>query len=221
MKKRNLYKDLVLCVLVCLLAAAVYQGIKTGQKERKSYGFTVTAQSAWTQQDVSELKKLRGILKFQPADSINVTVELDGYTLETELKGICLEDYPLKWQAAEQTYPMGNTPILFVGKDCFGSFADANGNKPGRSEIRGWTEGYQELQVTVTDETGEMKNARIGGILKNPDGSICMERGQMEEIWGRTAQAREGYIEIFGYSNMERAKEALMESGVVCGENSD
>ncbi len=216
MKKRNLYKDVVLCALACLLVSAVYQGIKAWQKEQKSYGFMVTAQSAWTQQDVSELKKLRGLLKFQPVDSINITVELEGYTLETEMKGICLEDYPLKWQAVEGTYDMGSTPLLFMGKDCFESFADSNGNRPGRSEICAWMERYQELVVTVTDETGGEKNARIAGILESPSDTICMEQGQMEEVWGRAVQTKEGYMEVLGYRNMEHAKEVLMESGVVC-----
>lgn len=218
MKKHNFYKDVVLCVLSGLLVMAVYQGVKAWQKEQKSYGFTVTAQSAWTQQDISELKKLRGIWKFQPVDSISVTVELEGYTLETEMKGICMEDYPLKWQKAEQSYSMGNTPLLFIGKDCFASFADTNGNGPGKSEIQAWIERYQELKVTVIDETGSVKNARIAGILKSPSDSICMEQSQMKEIWGSIVQTKEGYMEIFGYQNMEHAKEVLMEGGVICEE---
>lgn len=218
MKKRNLYKDVVLCALACLLAAAVYQGIKAWQKEQKAYGFTVTAQSAWTQQDVSELKKLRGLLKFQPVDTVNVTIELEGYTLETEIKGICLEDYPLKWQTVEETYNMGNTLLLFMGKDCFESFTDGNGNGPGSSEIRAWMERYQELKVMVADETVGVKNARIAGILKSPGDKIYMEQGQMEEAWGRAVQTKEGYMEVFGHRNMEHAKEVLTEGGVICGE---
>lgn len=216
MRKHNFYKDAVLCLIVLLLAAAVQAKIKQCQKEQKLYHFTAASQTAWTQKDVAELKKLSGLLKFQPVTSVNAVIKLGSYTLETELKGICLEEYPIRLQSSEHTYALGNTPLLFIGKDCLASFADPHGNAPGKSELASWTRNYQTLALTITDDAGNIKNARIGGILKEPRSFICMEQTQMQTIWGRTVQMNEGYIEIQGYQNMKHAKEVLEGCGIVC-----
>lgn len=218
MKKRNLYKYIVLCFLGLLLIVGAVRGVKWYQKEKSTYGFAVTSQTDWTQRDISELKKLQGIQKFQPVDTVNATIKLEGYMLETQIKGVNLKEYPLKWQKAGETYELGNTPLLFMGKDCFASFSDDSGNGPGESEIRAWMENLQELEATLTDEKGNVQNARIGGILKSPSGAVCMEQGQMEEVWGRQVQVTEGYVEIYGWSNMEHAREVLEGAGISCGE---
>lgn len=216
MKKHNYYKDVVLCLIIILLMAAVQTKIKQCQKEQKRYHFTAASQTAWTKRDVAQLKKLNGILKFEPVASVNAVIKLGCYTLETELKGICLEEYPIRLQSSEHTYDLGNTPLLFIGKDCLASFADAHGNAPAKSELDSWTQNYQTLTLTITDDAGNEKSARIGGILKEPCGSVCMEQTQMQAIWGRDIKMNEGYIEIQGYQNMKHAKEVLEGCGIAC-----
>lgn len=216
MKKHNLYKYIVLCFLGVLLAVGAINGVKARQKEKKTYGFAVTSQTDWTERDILELKKLRGIQRFQPVDTVHAVIKLEGYTLETQIKGISLEEYPLKWQKAEETYELGNTPLLFMGKDCFASFSDEGGNEPGQSEINAWMKELPELEVTLTDEEGEARKARIGGILADPAGAVCMEVNQMEEIWKGQFQMKEGYVEIYGWCNMEHAREILEGGGISC-----
>lgn len=113
---------------------------------------------------------------------------------------------------------MGNTAILFMGESCFELFAGSNGKHPGNSEIREWIENYNEIEVMLTDELGETKKAKIGGIIDSSDNYVYMEQSQMNTVYKDTVQENEGYVEIFGYSNMKYAKEAFEGGGITCGE---
>ena len=184
--------------------------------EQKSYDFTVTSETEITEKNVSELENIKGICRFEPVESVNVTIELEGYTLQTELKGLDIEEYPLKWERAQETFSMGNTPVLYMGENSFTGFMDRNQSSPGKSEIENWIENYQGLSLKISDEKGRIKNAKIAGILKEPENIICMEQGQMEELWKRDFQVKEGYMEISGYQNMKVAKKLLENAGYSC-----
>lgn len=218
MKKHNLYKDAVLILMAVMLVFGLVRGTKQWQQERNVYSFAVTKQTSWTNKDIEEMKKLSGLLKFAPVDTLNVTIRLEGYELETNIKGVNLEDYPIKLKSENSTFEMGNTAILFMGESCFELFAGSNGKHPGSSEIRAWIENYNEIELIITDEKGETKKANLGGILSSSDNYVYMEQSQMNMVYKDTVQANEGYVEIFGYNNMKYAKEAFEGGGITCGE---
>lgn len=216
MKNRNVYKDIVMCAVMCgLLFFAVRVG-KIWYMEQKIYDFTITSETEITEKTVSELENIKGIRRFEPVESVNVTIELDGYTLQTELRGVDIEEYPLTWKKAEETFNMGNTPVLFFGESSFSGFVDRNQNSPGKSEIENWIENYQELSLKITDEKGEIRNAKVAGILEVPENVICIEKSQMEEVWKKDFQVKEGYMEIYGNQNMKEAKKLLENAGYSC-----
>lgn len=215
MKNRNIYKAMVMCFLICIAAVLLIRLGKAYAMEQKSYGFTMASETELTEETASELKNIAGILKFEPVYTIMVTIELEEYTMQAELKGIELTEYPLKWKSLQKEFSMGNTPVLFLGENSFASFTDKNGNSPGKSEIEWWEENYAELSLYLTDEKGNVRKGKICGILKSPENIICMEQSQMKEVFGKSASATGGYMQISGYENWKKAKEVLQNAGFI------
>ena len=108
---------------------------------------------------------------------------------------------------------MGNTPVLFIGKDIFMGFSDDYGNVPTEGERLNWTENYNDVVLEVTDEKGRRLKAVIGGILDSPGSSVFMDYSQMKSLWGKELYIREGHLEVYGYKNMKKAQEILMNNG--------
>lgn len=163
---------------------------------------------------VKELKKLTGIRQFEPEDTVSVTVYLGNYALETEMVGIDLAKYPLRWKSALPEVAMGNTPALFLGEEVLSFFSDQRGHSPGKSEIKAWMERYQEVELTIADENGRRIKANFCGILMQPGDKICMEKNQMEEIFSDQARVRGGFLIIQGYQNAKKAGGLLEDAGI-------
>ncbi len=218
MRKRNLYKDIVNCAILIssiLLCLNLYNHY---QKQHTLYHFTIQSGQELTAKDTAELQKLSGLVRFEPAAYVPVTLKLEGYTLETTLEGVDLESYPLDWKEAEGTITLGNTAALFFGEGIFQSFSEAHGYHPGKAQVKKWLEKYQELSVEVTDETGRTRTGRIFGILKTGGQMVCMDKAQMEEIFQGSSKIMGGYMEVYGLRNMEQAKAALEQGGILVGE---
>lgn len=221
MKKHNIYKYIV---WLAVFGIFVSKGIGWGKeyvKEQNTYSFHIQAESDLTADIIKEFRRLSGILSFTPADTADVTITIGNYTLQTKLFGFDFEEYPLKWkklpdsQKSQITISMGNMPVLFFGTDVFSSFADQRGYPPLKSQIEKWTEQYQKLDVTVTDESGKERKAKICGILSKPENQVCMDKNQMKEVFGSCSHTAGGFIEIYGYTNMEKARGLLENAGFV------
>lgn len=216
MKERNYYKGIVIGAAVCLMLANLVSFYRDYQKEQRYYRVTIASETKLTEEFTAELRKLAGICRFEPITSIPVTIELDGYTLHTKLMGIDLAHHALKWERAEGV-SLGNMPMLFLGTDCFSAFADSNGRAPGKSQIAEWTEAYRTLLITITTEDGTIQKAGIGGILREPQGIVCMQQKKMKKIF-TDSEVAGGYLEIQGYQNTRKAKTILEEGGFQVGE---
>ena len=213
MKGRNVYKDIVIIAAVLLVFVYVKGRLNIWLREQKTYGFVIQSQSELTKGVAGEFAKLTGLRQFLPAASVHVTLKLEEYTLQTEMTGIYLEEYPLQWEAAQQTAAFSGTAVLFLGKESFASFADKNGHTPTKGQIEKWIAHYEELLLTVLDETGQEKKAKVFGILKDPKEIICMDKKQMEEVFGSMCKVRGGYIQVHGYQNTQMAKQVLEGAG--------
>lgn len=217
-KKRNVYKDIVSCATILLffvLCAHMYQNYK---KEYKVYQLSIQSGQELDGKDAAELQNISGLVRFEPVSSAMVTLKLEEYTLETTLEGVDLESYPLDWKDAEGTISLGNTAALFFGEGVFQNFSEKHGYHPEKGQIRNWQENYQDLSVDIIDEAGHVKKGRISGILKSPEQMVCMDQAQMEEIFQTSSKIMGGYMEIYGYQNMEQAKHALESGGLVVEE---
>lgn len=213
MKNRNIYKDIVVCAVVCLCIALLVCGVDFWIRQQKSYELAVHSETDLTEEIVKEIGKIEGVYAFIPTSSCSVKLRLEEYTLEVELTGIDIDSYPVEWKQAREELVFGSSPVLFLGQEVFSSFIDDHGNAPGKSQIAEWTNKYQELQISVTNETERERSGKIGGILKTPGAGVFMERNQMQELYQISMRTTGGCAKIQGERNMENAKELLSAAG--------
>lgn len=213
MKRRNLYKDIVIGAAVILLMVFCSNLWKNYQKEQKIYGFYIQSDRELTEKTAEQLQNISGLCRFEPSASTMVTVGLEEYTLETSLVGVSLEEYPLNFKETEGNLVLGNTAALFFGEDAFQMFSDKHGYSPDKKQIKSWTDEYQSLSLSITDEGGHVRKGYVAGILKSPGNEIYMDRGQMEEIFKESCQVTGGYMEVYGLQNMKKARDELEGGG--------
>lgn len=213
MKERNIYKNIVIIGVLCFTVFFLIEQGKMYLQEQKFYKINVQATEDLTENIISEFKKISGLSRFEPIDTAMVTIKLEEYTMEVELKGIDLEVYPFKLETTEEKIILGNTAALFLGKETFSSFTDRYGYHAGKAQIEKWMAYYKELDLTITEETGDVKKAKICGILKEPEDKICMDKNQMKEIFKDSVHTNGGYMEIYGYQNTKKAMQLLEDSG--------
>lgn len=213
MEKRNIYKDIVAAGAAALCIFFLAGKAKAWQQSQELCKMSIQAGGSLTEEVVEEFGKLPGITLFLPTDTVTVNIALGEYAMETELMGVVFGEYPLEWETAEPEIRLGNTAMLFVGKECFASFLDRNGYAPTKGQVEKWQQGYPQLELTITDGTGHARKARICGILKDPAAQICMEQSQMQEVFGKAASAKGGYMEIQGVQNAEKARRLLEGAG--------
>lgn len=213
MKKHNVYKDIVFLAAGGIITALLVWAGMFWIQQQKSYDLTIQSQAELTEEAVKQLAKIEGLYQFIPSLTCNVTLRLDEYTMETSLTGVEFEQYPIKWKSAQEEIVLGNSPVLFFGQEAFESFADDNGNAPGRSRISDWVENYQELELAVTDERGRERRGRIGGVLKSPSSGIYMSQSQMREVYAGASKTMGGCASVQGYRNMQQAREILRGAG--------
>lgn len=213
MKNRNIYKDIVFLAAGGLLTALLVWAGMFWIQQQKSYDLTIQSQGELTEETVKQLAKIEGLYQFTPSSCCNVTLQLEEYVLEMPLTGIDVDCYPLKWRSAQEKIVLGNSPVLFLGQETFASFVDDNGNSPGRSQIDGWLQRYQELELTVADESGKMRRGKIGGILKQPSSGIFISGKQMQKIFASSERVSGGSAKIQGYLNLQKAQELLRGAG--------
>lgn len=213
MRNRNIYKDIVMLAAWCLCIAAIVQAAGFWLRQQKSYGLSLQSGTELTEGIVKEIGKIEGVYAFIPISSCNVKLRLEEYEMETQVLGIDLDSYPLKWKQAQEEFTLGNTVVLFFGQETFSAFADEYGNCPGKSEIAQWMEQYKELELKVTDDGGRERPAKIGGILAEPSAGLFMSGSQMQEIYQPVARTSGGCAKIRGEKNLQRAKELLSGAG--------
>ena len=152
MKERNIYKDIVWAVLFCIIAAAAARWGREYAKENRAYGLWIQAAEDLKKELVEEFRKISGFCRFLPAKTAWVTIQIDTYTMQAEVIGVDIRQYPVKWEkisGAQEEIAMGNTPLLFFGKDAFTELEDQMGYAPLESKIKQWIQEYPTLKVSV------------------------------------------------------------------------
>ncbi len=213
MKKRNIYKDIVFLALGLLMVLWTAQGVEFWKQQQETFTFHIQSQTELTESVTEELEKIAGLYEFMPTAVCSMTLKLEEYTMEAQITGIDLKSYPLNFNCVQEKFERGSAPVLFFGRDTFQGFTDINGNMPGQSQISEWSESYQELEVYLTQESGQELRGRICGILKEPSAGIYMDGEQMREVYGKSAKITGGVVKIKGKQKMEHAAEILKDSG--------
>ena len=165
MRERNIYKDIVICIVIGWIIFFLYGQLQSYRREQKAYGFSIQSSRDLTQETVDELQKISGIYRFEPEEAVIITIKIGEYTMETEVFGVDLQDFPGKWKEGLETFSLGNTPVLFLGTDSFQRFTDRNGYGLGKSQADKWKQDYPNLNLTLEDDAGKERDGKICGIL--------------------------------------------------------
>lgn len=213
MRKNDFYRVVVLMAALC--AGLFFLAGKATEywKEERMYGFEIQSQQDLTAEIVEEFRKLSGICGFAPKDTVMVTVSLESYTMEAAICGMEFGREGMPFLDAKQNVMLGNVPKLLIGEEAFSFFTDKNGYAPLKSQIEKWKENYKSLALILTDEKGVERKGEISGIVKQPDDKIYMDKKQMYEIFGKELHKNGGYMKIYGFRNMKKAKGRLEEAG--------
>lgn len=213
MRKNDFYRVIVLMAALC--AGLFFLAGKATEywKEERVYGFDIQSQQDLTAEIVEEFRKLSGICGFTPKDTVRVTVSLESYTMEAELYGVEFEREYMPFLVVQQNVMLGNVPKFLIGEEAFSLFTDNNGYAPLKSQIEKWKENFKSLVLLITDEKGMERKGEISGIIKQPDDKIYMDKKQMYEIFGKELHKNGGYMRIYGFQNMKKAKERLEQAG--------
>lgn len=217
MGKHDFYKIIVWTMAFCAGLFFLAGRAKAYWQEERVYGFSIQSERDLTAEMIREFRKISGILRFEPADTVSVTVSLGSYSMETVLTGAEFQSKAMRFSFAEQNVMLGNVPKLLVGEEAFSFFTDKNGYTPLKSQTDKWIENYRSLVLTVTDGNGVERKGKISGIVKQ-DNHIYMDKQQMYEVFGKEVQMMGGYMEIYGYTNTKKAEKLLEQAGFLTEE---
>lgn len=218
MKHHNIYKDIVIVLLAVILMNRILEIAEKSREEQNIYEYMVTSSYPLTEHILKEFEKLEGIQIFYPVRSLNVTLKLEEYTMEVNIKGVDMEHYPLQLSDQKETLFFGSIPSLFISPECLEQFTDTNGHEPGKNKIEQWRKEYQQLLLEAVEEGGKKAEVKISGILKIPKSTILMDQVQMKNLaqkWGKSTEINQGCLRIKGKTNAEQAVEILENSGFV------
>ena len=218
LKGHDFYRDIVWIVVTCIVVFFVAVKGEAYWKEEKMYGFQLQSERDLTEEIVEEFRKLSGICRFEPTDTVSVMISLDSYTKEAVLVGVEFGKEAIRFSSVEKSVLLGNVPELLIGEDVFSSFLDKNGYAPQKSQTDKWKENYRSLELTIIDEKGVERKGRIGGIVEQPENKIYMDKQQMHEVFGNGVHTMGGYMEIYGYQNTKKAKEIFEQAGFLTEE---
>lgn len=219
MKEKNVYRIIVWAGVAGLAVWFFWGKLEAYWIEERMYGMRVFAERDLTKETVEEFRKLPGLCSFEPVWTVTVTVVLDSFSMEGVLEGVEMEKEEFRFSAFSKEVCFGNTLLLLVGEEFFASLADKDGNPPLKSQSDRWRAKFEELEVTVADESGEERRAEIGGVLEGQGNRIFMDCGQMWEAFGKKARVKGGYIQIFGQRNLKKTRKVLEGAGFLAEED--
>lgn len=219
MKEKNVYRIIVWAGAAGLAVWFFWGKLEAYWIEERMYGMRVFAERDLTKETVEEFRKLPGLCSFEPVWTVTVTVVLDSFSMEGVLEGVEMEKEEFRFSAFSKEVCFGNTLLLLAGEEFFASLADKDGNPPLKSQSDRWRAKFEELEVTVADESGEERRAEIGGVLEGQGNRIFMDCGQMWEAFGKKARVKGGYIQIFGQRNLKKTRKVLEGAGFLAEED--
>ena len=219
MKEKNVYRIIVWAGVAGLAVWFFWGKLEAYWIEERIYGMRVFAERDLTEEILEEFQKLPGLCSFEPVWTVTVTVVLDSFSMEGVLEGVEMEKEEFRFSSFSKEVCFGNTLILLVGEEFFDSLADKDGNPPLKSQSDRWRAKFEELEVTVTDESGEERKAKIGGILEEQGNRIFVDCGQMREAFGKKTRVKGGYIQVFGQRNLKKTRKVLEGAGFLAEED--
>lgn len=174
--------------------------------------------------------KIQGIRQVYPVLEIPVRLKINDYVMDTVATAVDLEVLDKRvWKTRES--PLGNIPVLLLGKDSLAEMRDSNDHVISREEQKKFLEDYTGLEMEYSavlpvsgDEKGgeeQWKECIAAGILSSPAEGIYLPYDQGRALCEKAGslEIKKALITVQGKENYERALsyfEALEKTQDIC-----
>jgi len=143
----------------------------------------------YNEEFLKEANKIPGIRSVTPILEIPVKLRAEGYTMETTLLGVNLEELIMTVRESNEV-PIGNTPVLLLGEKSISIMTDANGHQISEKKKKELLSRYMEIdwqycyismdEVGNSNEVEDWKPCLIAGVLSSPADEIYLPYEQAE-----------------------------------------
>ena len=125
---------------------------------------------------LDEISKAEGFLSVSPVYEIPVKLRWEAYTMDAIFTAVDMKEFQMTGNAPEEI-SLGNTPVLFIGKDALNGLTDSYGHTISQNGLKKLKASSEELEYCLQEESA----AGVGGGAQasTAQGS----RGNDSEIW--------------------------------------
>lgn len=221
MNARKCYQAFFYLLLVLAAITVVWQFWMLGKEQKKEEQiWKICAQSLdgeIPEEMLLTMQEFPGLEKIQTVLEAEVTVSVDGYTMQAVIQGVDFTTFPLNAVKSAGKKQMGLSPLLAVGEDVFSQLQDLDG--------RGITVRQKDLLLEhITDLkakiklNGEERRGDEGEFLAVvKESGIFMEKVQMQQwLSSKEMETKTGkvYLEIKGEQEAVQAESSLQKAGL-------
>lgn len=219
MKKRRaswfLVSASLLAVVVMFLTASLLAGLSGANQE---YQFTASLGGLeYNESFLDTAAKIPGIRQISPVLELQARLKIGDYTMDTTLQAVDIEVLDKKVLAARET-PLGDTPVLLLGRDSLSEMRDFNDHGISREQQEKFLKDYENLEaelcVISQNSSGEndmpqrWQECIVAGILDTPAAGIYIPFEQGEMLSGNKGMAKieKVLLTVTGKENYEKAQ---------------
>lgn len=121
---------------------------------------------------LEEISKAEGFLSVSPVYEIPVKLRWEDYTMDATFTAVDMKEFHMTGNAPEEI-SLGNTPVLFIGKDALNGLTDSYGHTISQNGLKKLKASSEELEYCLQEESA------AGAQASTAQGS----RGNDSEIW--------------------------------------
>lgn len=181
--------------------------------EKQEYQFVVSLGGLKYDEDFLEkAAEIEGICRISPVLELPVRLRIGDYTMDTVVQALDIDALDKEVRSARGT-PLGNTPVLLLGKDSLGEMRDYNDHVISGEQQKRFLADFADLEayLCLNAESGEeqWKSCIVAGVLDTPASGIYLPFDQGEALLGGAGRAEieKALLTVKGKTNYEKALE--------------
>lgn len=136
-------------VLVLYLGGRLGWEEVQGQKQHQK--MLDLGEISYDERFLEEIQKMEGFLSVSPVYEIPVRLRWGDYTTDTTFTAVDMEEFQMTGNAPEEI-SLGNTPVLFMGKDALNGLTDSNGHTISQKGLKKLKASSEELEYCLQEE---------------------------------------------------------------------
>lgn len=222
MKKRKTFTVFVilLTAAMLLLTGSILAGV---YEEKREYQFVVSLGGLeYDESFLDKASRIEGIQQVSGVLEIPVSLRIGDYTMDTVLQAVDIDALDKKVQTAREV-PLGDTPVLLLGRDSLGEMRDLNGHAISQEQQKRFLAKPEALEAELCLEAGDApgnasenapgeggwKTCIVAGVLDTPAAGIYLPFEQGQGLLGGAGRAEieKVLLTVKGKRNYEKALE--------------